>query len=57
MSNIRVREKMVLTGMAVNFSLEIFQGRVCRKSQVYVNVKRTTDKFHSDKISAVIIFK
>lgn len=56
-SNIRVREKMVLTDMAVNFSLEIFQGRVCGKSQVSVNVKRTTGRFHSGKISAVIIFK
>ena len=47
---------MVLMGK-INFLLKILQPRVVRKSQVYVNVKRTMGKFHSDKLSVVIIFK
>ena len=48
---------MILMDKVVNFSLETLQGRVCRKSQVYVNLKRKTEEFHSDKISALIVFK
>ena len=48
---------MVLMDKVVNFSLETLQGRVCRKSQVYVDLERKTEEFHSDKISAVSIFK
>lgn len=57
MPNRRVREKMILMDKVVNFSLETLQGRVCRKSEVYVNLKRKTEEFHSDKISAIIVFK
>ena len=35
---------MILMDKVVNFSLETLQGRVCRKSEVYVNLKRKTEE-------------
>lgn len=50
-------KRMVSMDEIMHFSLNLTAKQVYRKSQVCMNVERRTQKFHCDKISAVIIFK
>lgn len=54
--SVRVGERILLIEK-VNFHLKIIQLGICRRPQVYMNVKRTTHKPHSDKINTAVTFK